>query len=149
MGAVNVAECMTLAGSAQTAYDHLKTVDDAWAAVCAFYVAYHHVKAAFLEDPIFDNIVALGRSSLGVTPADRYSTRHKRRAGDKVGGLGVSDLVKALYPEIATRYARLHSASISVRYEGGLDAILLQTVAEDLQFVLSAYSSGKLKAAAV
>lgn len=91
-----------------------------WAAVCYFYAAYHRVRAALLNDPVFDDLDQLHQFHLNLVPDDRYVTMHKGRGGRDNREFGVCDLVLRLYRPIAGAYDKLHMASIDVRYNTGL-----------------------------
>lgn len=100
----------------------LLAVEDEWAAVCLFYSAYHHVKAALLEDPLFEDHEKCQALHADLLPDDRFTSRHKgrRTAGGREWGL--NELVLRLYRPAAGTYERLHQASIDVRYQTGLRA---------------------------
>lgn len=93
---------------------------DEWAAVCLFYAAYHDVKAALIDDPIFDSHDACQTRSAQLFPDDRHASAHKARRGGH--SLGVNDVVSILYKRASGTYERLHQMSIDVRYGGGLAA---------------------------
>lgn len=97
-------------------------VSNEWAAVCYFYAAYHRLRAALLDDPIFDDVTQLHSLHLDLTPDDRYATAHKGRGGRGNRDYGVNDLVYILYRFIAGPYDKLHTASCEVRYDMRLRA---------------------------
>lgn len=92
-----------------------------WAAVCYFYAAYHIVKAALLDDPIFDAVDTCQAKHPDLMPEDRYVSRHKGRRNTSAGReWGVNELVLQLYRAAAGDYDKLHQASNDVRYHDGL-----------------------------
>jgi hypothetical protein len=126
----------------KTLYD----LGDDWHAVCYFYAAYHTVRAAFIEDPVFQDVKRLTATSQHLTPQDRYAKHHQARMGTGPRILGVNDIVALIYPQIAIEYRRLHSASIDVRYGPGLTGIAGTTVLADYETVTKAYLAGELVA---
>lgn len=109
------AERHTTVGSA------LFEAGDEWAVVCFFYAAFHHVKTAMLEDPLFDDIRRMHEKHADLIQNDRLVTRHVGRRGMTTGKeWGVNELVGLLYPQIRREYEQLHQASIQVRYQSGL-----------------------------
>lgn len=110
-----------------------------WGAVCLFYAAYHQVKAALLEDPIFDSLDASQNKRAHLQPDDRFTSRHQgRRGGRSAVEWGMKDLVLLLYRSAAGSYARLHMASIDVRYYNGTRA----SAAEVLE-VFDSFEAGR------
>lgn len=96
---------------------------DEWGAVCLFYAAYHAVKAALLEDTVFDTIDACQAVNRDLLPQDRDTTRHNGRRRTSSGReWGINELVLLLYRPAAGTYEKLHQASIDVRYGDGLRA---------------------------
>ncbi|MGO4600381.1 hypothetical protein [Terrabacter sp. 2YAF2] len=96
---------------------------DEWAAVCFFYSAYHRVKAALLDDVVFDDPNTCYAKHVDLLPQDRYTSRHKGRKHTSGGReWGINDLVLLLYRGAAGTYDKLHQMSIDVRYQSGLRA---------------------------
>lgn len=99
----------------------LADVDHEWSAVCYFYAAYHTVKAALLDDPLFDDPITCQAKHPDLLPDDRYVSRHKGRRHTSAGReWGVNELVLKLYRSAAGDYDKLHQASNDVRYHDGL-----------------------------
>lgn len=91
-----------------------------WGAVAVFYAAYHDIKAALQEDPIFDDHSACQAFHSNLLPDDRYASSHKARRGGAGGGaLGVNDVVGIVYPGVVGTYDKLHQISMDVRYYTG------------------------------
>lgn len=129
----------------QTA-QRLLAESDEWHAVCHFYAAYRLVRAAFIEDPIFDSMKDLALIDARLALEDRYVERQVGRMDGRIRTLGVNDVVRLLYPKIAIEYRRLHAASVAVRYSEGLRVIANESVIADFATVVTAYTSGELKA---
>lgn len=91
------------------------------------------MKAAFINDPIFDDMTALKKLHLDLMPSDRHPTSHQVRRGQS--GFGVNDLVHLLYPSMRRDYERLHQASIGVRYRRNAvyDIEQIEEMAEGIQ----------------
>lgn len=89
-------------------------VSEDWASVAFFYSAYHAMKRALLEDPVFDDLGELKKLNPHLTRDDRRVSYHKARRNQ--GRFGVNDLVQILYPAHIQNYERLHQASLRVRY---------------------------------
>lgn len=122
-------------------------IDDEWAAVCFFYSAYHIVRHALREDPIFDDPTALSRINPELTPADRHVSRHQARKGAPGGRQwGINELVTLLYRPIAVDYDRLHQASIEVRYSRGLTSPPMADLLASLEAIDGARVRGQLVA---
>lgn len=139
--------CLQRAVTIKETAERLRAEGDEWFAVCYFYTAYHTVKAALLEDPVFDDLNRLSRINRFLIMEDRYATSHHGRVLREGGRrMGVNDIVTALYPAISVEYVRLHMASVDVRYKSGLGAIAAQSVVADYDAVISAYQSAELKA---
>ena len=101
-----------------------------WAAVALFYAAYHHVKAALVEDVIFDDYDSCQALNPGLLPDDRFTTRHQGRKQTSAGReWGINELVLVLYRSAAGTYERLHQASVDVRYQSGLRASVAEVAA--------------------
>lgn len=126
--------------------DRLRDADDEWFAVCYFYSAYHTVKAAMLADPIFDDMKACAAVHANLTIESRFAEHHSGGFGSGGRSLGVNEIVFKLYKTIRVPYARLHDASIAVRYGGGLDAISPITVKNDFDALCSEYVAGRMVA---
>jgi hypothetical protein len=140
--------CVQRAHDFQRTGHKLVELEDEWYAVCFFYSTYHLLKAAFIEDPIFDQVIQLSRIDSHLALDDRYVTRHQGRIErSKRRSLGVNDIVALLYPTIAVCYRRLHRASVQVRYSSGLQDISTDAVTRYHQEIADAYSAGQLKAA--
>lgn len=58
----------------------------------------------------------------------------------------VSDLVLAMYNDISIEYARLHSASIAVRYGVGLEGYDAAVLTSDFATIATAATNGELTA---
>jgi len=113
--------CLERAIAFQQDAEQLSAIGNQWSAVAYFYAAFHAVRSALMVDPIFNSPERLALFDPNWRREDRQNDHHQARRGNGiVGAPGVSDLVKALYPEIAIEYAQLHSASVSVRYGLGL-----------------------------
>jgi hypothetical protein len=138
--------CLRRAVKTKETADALWESGDEWAAVCYFYAAYHAMKAALIEDPVFDSLTDLAKHSPFLLLEDRFATKHNGYFGAGVRRMGVNDIVVSLYPTVAAEYVRLHIASVGVRYGNGLAPITLQSVRNDYDAVIGAYQSGELKA---
>lgn len=119
-----------------------------WAAVCWFYSAYHHVKAALLQDAIFDDVGRLHEKHHDLQSSDRYTDRHQIRKGPGSGhrGWGINELVQLLYPGVIRPYDRLHQASVSVRYRDGLPGDALPGLSTAIDEIRDAARAGNLSA---
>lgn len=144
-GHLSLQGCLERAVSIKETARSLRSADDEWFAVCYFYAAYHTVKAALLEDPLFEDPAALSTRSRHLTPDDRYATHHQARLGKGPRKLGVNDIVRVLYPNIAVEYVRLHMASIDVRCNSGLTTIAGSSVEADYEALIAAYVGGHLR----
>lgn len=142
----SVQDCLTRAVAIKESAETLRIAGDEWHAVCYFYAAYHTVRAAMLEDPVFRNAKRLSTFSPNLAMQDQHATSHHGYLGHDSRGrkFGVNDIVKLLYPSIAAEYVRLHMASVDVRYGHGLPAN--NFVLSDFVTVADAYTSGSLKA---
>ncbi len=131
-----------------TVGEALYEAGDEWAAVCFFYAAYHYVKAALLEDPIFDDPSRCSATHPDLNIDDRHTDRHQIRKprGSSSRGWGVNDLVLLLYRSIAGDYDRLHQASVSVRYRDGLPAGSLDHVRQCVDVVRAAHERQEIVA---
>lgn len=140
------AQCLDRADRARATAESLLRADDEWFAVTYFYSAYHLVKAAFIEDPVFDAPDDLTGRDQRLGPEDRFVTRHQGSIDDSGRTLGVNDVVQSLYPGIAIEYYRLHMASRYVRYGSGLGVITAASVVDDYGVIRDAWDSGLLRA---
>ncbi|MEV8269170.1 hypothetical protein AB0P19_02410 [Microbacterium oleivorans] len=122
----------------------LKNQGDEWFAVCFFYSAYHVIRAAMLDDPIFERPADLAAKHIDLTSQDRFSTRHHGYMSSNGRVLGVNDIVRLLYPEVAVEYRRLHMASIEVRYGEGIGVISPDSVVADYEKVIGEYKALRL-----
>ena len=139
-------DCLRRAVAIKASAKHLLEVGDEWFAVCYFYSAYHTVKAAFIEDPVFDDINRLTTLDRFLILEDRYATSHHGRVSNGVRRMGVNDIVTRLYPAVGAEYVRLHMASIAVRYGRGLGVISASSVRADYDAVVDYYAMGKMVA---
>lgn len=101
----------------------LLSAGDEWSAVMYFYAAYHKLKAALLEDPLFDHFDSCQAAHSDLLPEDRFTSRHSGRRGQNKEW-GLNELVRVLYRPASGPYHRLHTMSIDVRYNHGLVASL-------------------------
>lgn len=133
--------------SHQDAGDRLKALDDEWFAVCYFYSAYHMVKAAMLEDPIFDDIARCAAVHRNLSVDSRFTTHHSGGLAANGRSLGMNEIVMKLYKPIRVPYTRLHAASVAVRYgKDGLGEISPISVNDDYVAVCRAYGAGLIVA---
>ena len=88
-----------------------------WAAVCYFYAAYRAVRCALSQDARLDSDASARSVHLRLSARSRHVDFHN---GHPNRGPGVNDIVRYLYPSIATKYELLHAKSVEVRYESGL-----------------------------
>lgn len=121
---------------------------DEWAAVPFFYCAYHHVKAALLDDPVWGDISRMHRLHPDLIPDDRWVSRHHGRKGlpGAPRQWGINDLVLLLYPSIVKQYEQLHQASIDVRYSTGLPPGALEALPAAVEHVRTEVQEGHLVA---
>lgn len=98
----------------------LAQAGDEWSAVLYFYAAYHEVKAALIDDPVFDELDTCLAVRSDLQPEDRFTSRHQGRRHSASKEWGINELVLLLYPTVAGTYNRLHTMSIDVRYHQGL-----------------------------
>lgn len=126
--------------------DELFQHGNEWATVAYFYAAYHQMKVAMLEDPVFDAPDSLTSIHMALRQSDREAAHHQG-SPNKPGGrsMGVSDIVTWVYRPFAGSYRRLHSASMDVRYHCGLNQISLATAKQDAYLIRKAYCDGKLR----
>jgi hypothetical protein len=117
---------------------------DEWACVPLFYSAYHLVRDALLNDPVFADDRSCRAKHPLLTCTDNQVTRHHGRSHpDKVWG--INDLVTLLYRRVVVDYELLHAASIDVRYHDGFKGDL-EDVKASLQTIWDAYEQGLLVA---
>ena len=140
-------ECLERAETARTSAGVLIAANDDWFVSPLFYSAYHLVRAALIDDPIFDSPELLRARDARLTPECRFLTRHQGRLDAEGRSLGINDVVGILYPAIAVEYARLHMASRAIRYGDGLGVITAQSVHDDYAVIRDAWDSGLLSAA--
>jgi hypothetical protein len=147
-GSLQTAEaCMKRAIEFRSDAEALVAIPNQWYAVCYFYAAYHCVRAALLEDPVFKDLTRLKSFDANLIPDDRFNGHHAGRlSGSGPRKPGVSDMVKLFYPDIAIQYERLHGASVAVRYGFGLSAYQPNVLAADFAHIAQASTAGKLVA---
>lgn len=138
-------DCLGRAVAIKESAKKLLGLGDEWFAVCYFYSAYHTVKSAFIEDPVFDDINDLARVDRFLIMEDRFATSHHGRVSNGIRRLGVNDIVARLYPTVAAEYVRLHMASLAVRYGRGLGVISAESVKADYSQVVGYYTDGKMR----
>ena len=126
--------------------DRLRDLDDEWFAVAYFYSAYHMVKAAMRDDPIFDDIARCAAVHPALSVDSRYAEHHSGGTGLNGRALGVNEIVFKLYSSIRVPYHRLHMASVAVRYGDGLTEISPVTVKQDFDAVRKSYLAGEVVA---
>jgi hypothetical protein len=144
----SVEDCLKRAVAIKDSAKALLATGDEWHAVCYFYAAYHTVKAALIEDDVFDDARRLVSISPNLAISDRFAKSHQGYLGQSGRGrkLGVNDIVKLIYPQIAIEYVRLHMASVDVRYGHGLKIITSNFAVEDYTHIIEAYQAGALRA---
>lgn len=114
-----------------------------WAAVCAFYAAYHLMRASLLVDPVFSDAHRLSRINPKILPEDRGVSKHSTGSLSKPA-YGLNEIVTVLYPDVRSRYYRLHMGSIAVRYGSGLGVIRPENLQEDLAEITRAFEAGEV-----
>lgn len=140
-------DCVSWSSSASETARKLRSINDEWSVVCVFYAAYHLMKAALLSDPIFNSNIELAKISPNLTLADQHVTKHRARKGDAgASGLGLNEIVSYLYPDLASRYERLHMASVEVRYNGGLQNYDQQSLLDGFILIKTEFDAGRIKA---
>lgn len=137
--------CLERAIAFKADAEQLRGISNQWFAVSYFYAAYHTVRASLMDDKIFADLPRLKAHNPNWIPDDRWNGHHSARVGPNPPG--VSDLVKALYPDIAIDYGQLHSASIAVRYGLGLDGYDGDSLASAFHKIATAATAGELVAA--
>lgn len=131
----------------QKVADALADAGDEWSAVCYFYAAYHMIRAALLEDTIFDRLEWCQQKNRDLLPQDRHTMRHHGRKNTSNGReWGVNELVFLLYPNVVGAYERLHQASNDVRYHDGLRGSVADMQAVYRDFV-DKFANGGLSSA--
>lgn len=122
-------------------------VSGEWATVAYFYAAYHLVKQAILEDPIWQCPGELAARHPDLRPGSRKVTRHSGQRAGRRGQLnwGINDLVEVLYPSIHHAYTGMHEASIHVRYKRG-SRLPLRASAEYWARIRAEYRAGRMRA---
>jgi len=126
--------------------DELFQRGNEWSTVAYFYAAYHQMKVAMLEDPVFDDPDTLTSIHMALRQTDRDAAHHQG-SPNKPGGrsMGVTDIAIWVYRPYAANYRRLHSASVDVRYHCGVSQISAETAKQDAYRILQAYKDGKLR----
>lgn len=97
----------------------LADVKQEWAAVTGFYSCYQLMRSALIEDPIFDDPIALARIHPMLVSNHRTATKHSSR-GFNTGDFGMVELSSLLYPHVRGIYKSAHDASTGVRYDGSV-----------------------------
>lgn len=108
------------AAELQKAYETAEALaqsGDEWAAVCYFYAAYRAARSALNRDERLDSDSSAREAHSSLTATSRHVDFHN---GHPKRGPGLNDVVRRLYPDIASRYEFLHAKSVEVRYESGL-----------------------------
>jgi hypothetical protein len=128
------------------AASNLRPMSSEWATVAYFYAAYHLVKQAILEDPIWHCSGELAARHGDLRPGCSKVTRHTgQRAGRGQQRWGVNDLVRVLYPSIHRVYTGMHEASIEVRYRRRLQTPLYVSAAYWAK-IRAEYRAGRMRA---
>lgn len=124
----------------------LRPLSREWATVAYFYAAYHLVKQAILEDPIWLCPGELATRHPGLRRGSKKVTRHGGQGVGRRGQQkwGVNDLVEVLYPSIHRAYTGIHEASIQVRYRRGL-RLPLHVSAEYWARIRAEYRAGRMR----
>ena len=94
-----------------------------WATVCYFYAAYRAARRAFNLDSRLDSDAAARAVNPRLSASSRHVDFHN---GHPSRGPGVNDIVRFLYPAIATKYELLHAKSVEVRYRTGLIGVTIE-----------------------
>lgn len=133
----------------QRAGEHLRetklimSVSADWAKVSAFYAAYHCVRAAMLQDPVFHDATRLAHANAHLTMASRTASHHNGNVTAQRGP-GMIDIVRYLYRPFYSRYLQLHSASVSVRYEFAESVITAEECLQSAMEIRQALDAGEL-----
>lgn len=109
-----------------------------WATVCYFYAAYRAVRCAFLNDTRLNSDADARVVHEKLSASSRHVDFHN---GHPKRGPGVNDVVRYLYPEIATQYELLHTKSTEVRYSTGLIGLTVDETRELADAVISELDS--------
>lgn len=128
----------------------IQSVCDDWAHVAAFYSAYHSVRHALMEDPVFRDLKRLQSVDPRLSIRMRETTHHSGNINTPRDP-GINQLVKLFYGRgfshrIDHQYIDLHSTSVMIRYK---DGAVQATVGESLsaaEMILERVSSGLLVA---
>lgn len=96
MSNLSAAEHQTRAVELAGEAGRLHEIGAEWAAVAYFYSAYHRVRAALLDDPVFDDMSRLKRVDPQLLPSDRDTAFHTGRRRGQAPEFGVNDLVLLL-----------------------------------------------------
>lgn len=91
---------------------------DEWAAVCYFYAALSAVRHALCADERLDGDAKARAVDPRLTAGSRHVKHHNGRADNR--GIGLNQIVRIMYPKIASEYELLHTKSVEVRYGTGL-----------------------------
>lgn len=139
--------CLERAVTFKSDAEQLLGIGNQWFAVAYFYAGYHIVRASLIQDPVFKDLARLHAVNPTWAPEDRFNTHHTaRRAPGHPVPPGVRDMVNALYLDVQIEYARLHSASVAVRYDIGLDGYDPAVLANDFSMISAAAMEGRLVA---
>lgn len=116
-----------------------------WAAVTGFYSCYHLLRAAMMQEPLFDQPIELSRVHHTLQSGDRYETKHSLGGLNKAA-LGMKEICTVVYPHIAPRYYLAHDASNGIRYDGGLPRHIktVDAALEQCRFFRDEYFQGRL-----
>lgn len=118
-------------GHLEQAQSHLRSAEailnageGGWAVTAAFYSAFHVMRAAILEDPIWDRGPVALTNINPMLGADCQFAEHHQGNPKTNRSPGVREVVGYLYPQCRDRYLLLHGASITVRYKEGESRLL-------------------------
>lgn len=125
----------------------LRPASREWASVAYFYAAYHLVKQAILDDPIWHCPDELTARLPELRPSAAKVTRHHGQQARRRRGRswGVNQLVEVLYPSIYRDYTTMHEASIQVRYLRRLQ-VSDQACAEAWARIRAEFRAGRMRA---
>lgn len=138
------ADCLARAVRHDTAASVLYGLGDEWAVVAYFYGSYHRVRAAILQDPVFDSLINLPKVDPKLNKEHQGTSRHEGRMTSAGRDIGVNDLVRLLYRPIYGHYLVLHDASVQVRYGHGISLQRLQDAHAAWEEISQASSVGAL-----